>query len=95
MQIHLYDVIQEPIITEKAARSEEKLSKYAFKVHPSANKQQIKACIEKMFNVHVERVNTLNRKGKWRRVRVQAGKTAAWKKAVVTLKSGEKIDITA
>ena len=95
MKLHIYDVILEPVITEKAALAEEKQSKFAFKVHVQATKPQIKACVEKLFNVHVTSVNTLNRKGKWRRVRVQAGKTAAWKKAIVTLKAGEKIDITA
>lgn len=95
MKLHVYDIILEPVITEKMAAQEEKQSKYAFKVHPDANKKQIKSSVEKLFNVHVLRVNTLNKSGKWRRVRFVPGKTAAWKKAIVTLKAGEKIDITA
>ena len=95
MKLDLYDVIQEPLITEKVARESEKLRKYAFVVHVKANKKQIKSAVEKVFNVHVTRVNTLNNSGKWRRVRYQPGKTADWKKAIVTLKAGEKIDITA
>lgn len=95
MKIHLYDVIREPLITEKVAKDQETLSKYAFRVHPSATKQQIKSAVEKVFNVHVTQVNTMIHRGKWRRVRYQPGQTAEWKKAVVTLKKGEKIDITA
>ena len=94
MKLNIYDVIQEPLITEKIARESEKFGKYAFRVHVTANKKQIKSAVEKVFNVHVVRVNTLNNSGKWRRVRYQPGKTANWKKALVTLKSGEKIDIT-
>ena len=94
MQLHIYDVVREPLITEKITKNQESLSRYAFKVHPDANKKQIKSAVEKIFNVHVVTVNTLNQQGKWRRVRFQPGVTAAWKKAIVTLKKGEKIDIT-
>ncbi len=94
MKLHLYDVLREPLITEKISRETEKLGKYAFSVHPKANKKEIKSAVEKIFNVHVTRVNTLQTAGKWRRVRFQPGKTADWKKAIVTLKKGEKIDIT-
>lgn len=95
MNLNIYDIIQEPLITEKIAKESEKLHKYAFRVHPKANKKQIKSAVEKIFNVHVLKINTMNHSGKWRRVRFQPGKTADWKKAVVTIKSGEKIDITA
>lgn len=95
MKLNLYDVIMEPLITEKVSQASQKWNKYAFKVHPEANKKSIKSAIEKVFNVHVLNVNTCNQKGKWRRVRFQPGLTAAWKKAVVTLKKGEKIDLTA
>ncbi len=95
MRLHLYDVIQQPLITEKLTRDQEKLGKYAFQVHPKSNKKEIKSAVEKAFNVHVEKVNVSNQMGKWRRVRFQPGRTADWKKAIVTLKKGEKIDITA
>lgn len=95
MKLSIYEVIREPLITEKITREADKLGKYAFKVHSHANKKQIKAAVEKIFNVHVTRVNTLNNSGKWRRVRFQPGKTADWKKAIVTLKTGEKIDLSA
>ena len=94
MHLSIYEIIQQPLITEKITRESEKLGKYGFRVHPHANKKQIKFAVEKVFNVHVTRVNTLNNTGKWRRVRYQPGKTADWKKAIVTLKTGEKIDIT-
>ncbi|MDD5216922.1 MAG: 50S ribosomal protein L23 [Candidatus Omnitrophica bacterium] len=94
MQLHIYDIIQQPVITEKIAKGQDVSGKYAFQVHPDANKKQIKAAVEKVFNVHVVRVNTINVSGKWRRVRYQPGKTANWKKAIVTLKKNEKIDIT-
>jgi large subunit ribosomal protein L23 len=95
MRLHLYDIIQEPLITEKITKQQEKLRKYAFQVHPNANKKEIKSAVEKIFNVHVTGVHVMNSMGKWRRVRYQPGKTADWKKAIVTLKEGEKIDITA
>lgn len=94
MKLHIYDVLQQPLITEKMAKEAEKFGKYAFRVHPQANKKEIRFAIEKVFNVHVTAVNTINAGGKWRRVRFQPGKTADWKKAIVTLKTGEKIDIT-
>ncbi len=94
MRLHLYEIIQEPLITEKVTKESEKLGKYAFRVHPKANKKEIKSAVEKTFNVHVTGVNTLNNYGKWRRVRFQPGMTPDWKKAIVTLKKGEKIDIT-
>lgn len=95
MKLHMQDVIQEPLITEKIAKQGDTLGKYAFQVHPQANKKQVKSAVEKNFNVHVTKVNVMNLAGKWRRVRSQPGKTANWKKAIVTLKKGEKIDITA
>ena len=94
MKINLFDAILRPSITEKVTKDQETLGKYAFEVHPQANKNQIRSSIEKIYNVHVLRVNTINRPGKWRRVRREAGKTASWKRAIVTLKKGEKIDIT-
>lgn len=94
MKLNIYDVIQEPLITEKIARETEKYNKYAFRVHPTANKKQIKSAVEKIFNVHVTNVHTTNNFGKLRRVRFQPGMTASWKKAIVTVKTGEKIDIT-
>ena len=94
MKLNVHDVIQEPVVTEKITKASEKMGKYAFKVHPDANKKTVRAAVEKIFNVHVTNVHVINVRGKWRRVRFQPGKTANWKKAIVTLKKGEKIDIT-
>ena len=93
MKLHVFDVIQKPTITEKFTQAQEAEGKYSFEVHPDANKKQIKAAVEKVFNVHVVRVNTMVHKGKWRRVRREVGKTATSKRAIVTLKKGEKLDI--
>ncbi len=94
MKLNLYDIVIEPLITEKLSKATEVDGQYGFRVHPEANKKEIKAAIEKIFSVHVESVNTLNVSGKWRRVRHVPGQTAAWKKAIVTVKKGEKIDLT-
>ena len=94
MKLSIYEVIQEPVITEKITKLSEAQSKYAFHVHKTANKKQVKSAVEKIFNVHVTKVNVLNSLGKWRRVRYQPGRTPELKKAIVTLKKGEKIDIT-
>jgi len=94
MRLTVYDVILEPLITEKVAQATKNANQYGFKVHPKANKKQIKSAVEKIFNVHVNAVNTNNVGGKWRRVRYQPGQTQDWKKAIVTLKQGDKIDLT-
>ncbi len=94
MKLNVYDVIIEPLITEKLSKAAEAASQYGFRVHVQANKKEVKAAVEKVFDVHVEKVHTMNVSGKWRRVRYVPGKTMAWKKAIVTLKKGEKIDLT-
>lgn len=86
------DIIIAPVITEKAAYASEK-NVYTFKVAKSANKIQIKKAIEAAFNVHVTNVNTLNTKSKARRVGKYAGKTKTYKKAIVTVKDGDKIEL--
>jgi len=79
-----YDIIIEPIITEESmdAMAERK---YTFKVDKRANKSEIKKAIEKIFGVKVAKVNTINMKGKKKRVGMSVGKTPNWKKAIVTL----------
>ena len=94
MKLHMYDVILEPVITEKATREAERFGKYCFCVHRESNKKQIKSAVEKFYNVHVTKINTINYDGKQRRLRAQPGLTASWKKATVTLQKGEKIDFT-
>lgn len=89
----LYSVIKAPLITEKVAMLNP-LRKYMFLVDKRANKIDIKRAVEKVYNVKVSDVNCMIVKGKTKRVRWQAGKTASWKKAIVTLKEGSEIKFT-
>ena len=90
----IYSIIKSPLVTEKSAR-DSVLRKYAFWVDKVANKVQIKRAVEKIYNVKVVRTSTLMVKGKMKKLRFnQAGKTASWKKAIVTLKEGFEIKIT-
>ena len=91
--MNMYDIIREPLVTEKGAK-QEKSRKYFFRVNPKANKHEIQDAIEKIFNVKVAKINTMIIGGKWKRVRFQPGQTSDWKKAVVTLKEGQKIELT-
>jgi large subunit ribosomal protein L23 len=88
-----YDVIQSPIITEKATRLSE-LNKVVFKVADDASKDEIAAAVEELFKVKVTKVNTLNVKGKTKRFRGILGRRSDVKKAIVTLAEGQSIDIT-
>jgi large subunit ribosomal protein L23 len=88
-----FDILKHPRITEKATALAEK-NQYVFKVVPNATKIEIKYAVEQIFKKKVARVNTLNVTGKKKRERTAAsGKTPDWKKAIVTLKNGEKIDL--
>jgi large subunit ribosomal protein L23 len=89
----LYDVILSPVITEKATIASEH-NKVIFKVAGTATKPQIKEAVEKLFDVKVKSVNTLNRKGKRKMFRGQPGVQSNIKKAVVTLEEGHRIDVT-
>lgn len=89
-----YDIIETVRLTEKATLLSDKLNKYVFRVSPGANKVQIKNAIEALFKKTVVRVNTCNYAGKKKRERTAAyGRKAHWKKAIVTLKDGDKIDL--
>ena len=89
-----FDIIQTASLTEKASLLSEKQNKYVFRVSPHANKIQIKQAIEKLFNKKVVAVNTANYAGKKKRERrADFGRKAHWKKAIVTLKEGDKIDL--
>jgi large subunit ribosomal protein L23 len=86
------DIIKAPIITEKSANLAADEKTYVFKVDVKANKSQIKDAIEKIFNVKVEKVNTVNVHAKKKRVGRYTGMTNKYKKAIVTLANGNKID---
>ena len=88
-----YDIIHTATLTEKGSLLSEKLNKYVFRVNPRANKLQIKKAIEILFKKTVLDVNTCNYAGKKKRERTaNFGRKAHWKKAIVTLKEGDKID---
>jgi len=90
MEVH--DVVKNILLTEKI-KGQEARNKYLFAVDSRANKLEIKKAIENFYKVKVKNVNTAIMPGKLRRVRYVAGLTPQWKKAYVTLKTGEKIEV--
>lgn len=95
-QLNYYrTIIRRPVVTEKSMTGSEVANTYTFEVHPSANKVEIRRAVEALFDVHVTNVNTLRVVGKTRRrsYRHGTGRTAARKKAMVTLADGESIDV--
>ncbi len=86
------DIIIKPIVTEKSMENSV-LNKYTFKVDKNVNKIEIRNAIQEIFKVTVEKVNTVSMRGKVRRRGKYVGKTSDWKKAVVTIKEGQKIEI--
>ena len=91
-ELHPYAVIVRPLVTEKSTALAG-LNKYAFEVMPHANKVQIKQAVEVSFNVRVRNVNTCNVRGKVRRFGKRLSKGRSWKKAIVTLQEGYKIEL--
>ncbi len=89
--MHLYEVLRRPLITEKNTALQAQ-NKYVFEVMDKANKPLIKQAVEKAFKVKVSAVNVVTVPGKSRRVGRRVVSTPSWKKAVVTLKPGEKIE---
>lgn len=90
-----YAIVKTVRVTEKGAMQGEKLNQYQLVVEKTANKLEIKRAVEQIFKVKVVGVNTMHVRGKARRQRtVQFGHTPNWKKAVVTLKEGDKIELT-
>ena len=93
MNRDVYTIVKQPIVTEKSTLATERANAYTFLVDMHANKIEIKQAIEKIFSVKVDRVRTQVRKGKPKRVRYKVGYQADWKRAIVTLKEGQKIEI--
>ena len=89
--MHLYDVLRRPLVTEKNTILQAQ-NKYAFAVAKEANKPQIKQAVEKTFKVKVTTVNVTKVSGKTRRVGRRLVQTSPWKKAIVTLRPGDKIE---
>jgi large subunit ribosomal protein L23 len=86
-------VLIRPLMTEKSMQQKEALNTVAFRVRPDANKVEIRAAVESVFNVKVTAVRTLSYEGKLKRMGRFQGRRADWKKAVVTLAAGHKIDL--
>jgi large subunit ribosomal protein L23 len=90
------EILQKPILTEKASALTEKANRFTFRVDPRANKLQIKSAIEEMYGVSIESVNTMVVQGKAKSRNTKAGlvtgRSPKYKKAIVTLKEGETID---
>jgi large subunit ribosomal protein L23 len=85
-------IIRRPMITEKSTRQKEEGRQYVFEVDRDANKTEIQIAVERLFKVKVLQVRTCNVLGKMKRLGRRQGKRADWKKAVVTLKEGDRID---
>lgn len=86
------EIILGVVVTEKSERLKEQAS-YTLRVHRNANKYQIRDAVERLFKVHVDDVRVMNFKGKRRRMGMFSGYRPDWKKAVVKLKKGEKIEV--
>jgi large subunit ribosomal protein L23 len=90
-----FEIIRTVRLTEKGTRQADKYNQYTVVADPRANKTQIRHAVQDLFKVKVEKVNTLNVRGKFRRQRTkQAGQASNWKKAIITLKAGDKIVLT-
>jgi large subunit ribosomal protein L23 len=90
-----FEIIKTVRLTEKGTRQGENFNQYTIVADPRANKTQIRRAVQELFKVKVTKVNTLNVRGKFRRQRTtQAGQAPNWKKAIVTLKEGDKIVLT-
>jgi large subunit ribosomal protein L23 len=89
--MHLYEVLRRPVITEKSTELQS-LNKYAFEIAEGANKPQVKQAVEKAFKVKVTGVNVVTMQAKTKRVGRRIVRTSPWKKAIVTLQAGDKIE---
>lgn len=85
------DIVREPIVTEKSMLAATE-GKYTFRVDPQANKHQIRQAVEDIFDVTVEKVNTMRMLGKVRRMGMSEGRRPSWKKAIIQLAPGDEID---
>ncbi len=86
-----YHIIRRPLITEKSTQQKEASRQYAFEVDRGANKIEIQSAVERLFKVKVLQVRTCNGSGKIKRLGKKYGKRSDWKKAIVTLKEGDRI----
>ena len=92
-RMNLYDSILNPVVTEKATNLSE-MNKVVFKVNRSANKRSVKKSIEKIFKVNVVKINIINKQSRFKTAKGKKVKIQGYKKAIVTLKKGQNIDLT-
>ena len=92
-KVNLYDKILSPIVTEKSTKISEQ-NKIVFKVHAKANKKNLKTSLEKIFKVNVTKINIINKKNRIKVTRGKKVKIKGYKKAIITLKKGQNIDLT-
>ena len=92
-KLHIYDKIISPLVTEKSTNLSEQ-NKIIFKVHSKANKKNLKNNIEKIFKVNVIKVNIINKKTRIKTTRGKKVRVKGFKKAIITLKKGQNIDLT-
>ena len=92
-KLHLYDRILSPLVTEKSTNLSEQ-NKIVFKVPSSANKKNLKTDIEKIFKVNVTKINIINKQNRTKLTRGRKVKVSGFKKAIITLKKGQSIDLT-
>lgn len=91
--LHKRSVLRKPLLSEKIVAIQDAHNQYAFVVDPNANKIEIKRAVEQKYSVKVLNVNTMSVRGKVKRLGRFSGKRADWKKAVVTLKAGDRIEL--
>lgn len=87
-----YQIIRKPVVTEKGSSLKDENNQLLFEVDPASNKSEIKKAVEKLFKVTVLSVRTQNRQGKRKRMGRSIGRRRNWKKAIVTLKEGDRVD---
>ena len=92
-KIHLYDKIYSPVLTEKSTSLSEQ-NKITFKVPSSANKENLKKNLEKIFKVNIIKINIINKQARTKLTRGRKVKVSGFKKAIITLKKGQSIDLT-
>ena len=92
LELRPYQIVLRPLVTEKGTHQSTRYNAYAFQVNPIATKDQIRDAVQELFHVRVEGVRTQNRIGKKRRFRQAVGQLPRWKKAIVTLAAGEKLE---
>tara|TARA_B100001057_G_scaffold52238_1_gene46377 strand:- start:736 stop:1029 length:294 start_codon:yes stop_codon:yes gene_type:complete len=92
-KLHLYDKILSPLVTEKSTNLSEQ-NKIVFKVPVTANKKNLKTNIEKIFKVNVTKINIINKQNRLKLTRGRKVKVSGFKKAIITLKKGQSIDLT-